>query len=69
MRPTAPALSVVLPAFNEELNIERAVRTSAEAVAPLVPEFEIVAVDDGSRDRTRSILEGLGRRWENGSGS
>lgn len=60
MSPTAPSLSVILPAYNEELNIERAVRTSAEAVAPLVPDFEIVAVDDGSRDRTPAILEKLG---------
>ncbi len=55
----APALSVVLPAYNEEGNIERAVRDAAAAVAPLVPDFEIVAVDDGSRDRTAAVLAGL----------
>jgi len=59
MSPTSPALSVILPAFNEELNIERAVRSSAEAVAPLVADYEIVAVDDGSQDRTPRILEEL----------
>lgn len=53
------ALSVILPAFNEEGNIERAVRTSADAVAPLVPDYEIVAVDDGSRDETPAILSRL----------
>lgn len=66
MSPTNPALSVVLPAFNEEGNIERALRSSAEAVAPLVEDYELVAVDDGSRDRTPEILaelrEELGRR-------
>jgi glycosyltransferase involved in cell wall biosynthesis len=67
--PTQPinkALSVILPAYNEEGNIELAVRSSAAAVAPLVEDFEIVAVDDGSRDRTPSILarlkEELGNR-------
>ena len=59
MTPTTKTLSVILPAYNEEGNIERAVRSSAEAVAPMVEDFEIVAVDDGSRDRTPSILAGL----------
>jgi glycosyltransferase involved in cell wall biosynthesis len=57
--PTKKALSVILPAYNEEGNIERAVRSSAEAVAPLVQDFEIVAVDDGSRDQTPRILARL----------
>jgi glycosyltransferase involved in cell wall biosynthesis len=56
---TKKALSVILPAYNEEGNIERAVRSSAEAVGPLVENYEIVAVDDGSRDRTPSILARL----------
>ena len=59
MNPTTKALSVILPAYNEEGNVERAVRSSAEAVAPLVEDFEIVAVDDGSRDQTPSILDRL----------
>lgn len=54
-----PALSIILPAFNEEGNIERAVRTSADAVAPLVDSYELVVVDDGSRDETPQILSRL----------
>jgi len=56
---STPAISVVLPAFNEEGNIERAVRSSAKAVAPLVSDYELVVVDDGSRDETPNILESL----------
>lgn len=56
---STPALSVVLPAFNEEGNIERAVRSSAEAIAPLVDSYELVVVDDGSRDQTPAILSRL----------
>jgi glycosyltransferase involved in cell wall biosynthesis len=59
MSPTNPALSIILPAFNEEGNIERALRSSAEAVAPLVEDYELVAVDDGSRDATPGILAEL----------
>ena len=59
MSPTTKTLSVILPAYNEEGNIERAVRSSAEAVAPLVEDFEIVTVDDGSSDGTPSLLARL----------
>jgi glycosyltransferase involved in cell wall biosynthesis len=54
-----PALSIVLPAYHEEGNIERAVRDAAAAAADLAPPYEIVVVDDGSRDRTGEILAGL----------
>jgi glycosyltransferase involved in cell wall biosynthesis len=54
-----PALSIVLPAYNEEGNIERVVRDAAAAAAELAPPYEIVEVDDGSRDRTREILARL----------
>jgi dolichol-phosphate mannosyltransferase len=56
---TRPALSLVLPAFNEDGNIARAVRDAAAAAAPLVGDYEVVVVDDGSRDRTAAVLEGL----------
>lgn len=54
-----PALSIVLPAYNEEGNIERVVRDAAAAAADLAPPYEIVVVDDGSRDRTGEILARL----------
>ncbi len=60
----SPELSVVLPAYNEEGNIERAVRDAAAACQRLVREFEVVVVDDGSRDRTPVILAGLERELE-----
>jgi dolichol-phosphate mannosyltransferase len=56
---TTPRLSLVLPAYNEEANIERAVREAAAAAAALTPDFEVVIVDDGSRDATAARLGGL----------
>jgi glycosyltransferase involved in cell wall biosynthesis len=53
------ALSVVLPAYNEEANIERVVRDCAAYLDERVPDYELVVVNDGSRDRTREILERL----------
>jgi dolichol-phosphate mannosyltransferase len=57
--PTALRLSLVLPAYNEEGNIERAVREAAAAAATLTPDYELVVVDDGSRDATGARLGAL----------
>jgi dolichyl-phosphate beta-glucosyltransferase len=50
-------LSVVIPAYNEESRIEKALRSAAEFVAGLDFAAEIVVVDDGSRDDTSGIVE------------
>jgi glycosyltransferase involved in cell wall biosynthesis len=53
-------ISVVLPAYNEEDNIERQVRSVNEVLGDLAfDDWEIVVVDDGSADGTRAICEGL----------
>ncbi len=49
-----PALSIVVPAYNEEATIE----TLLARVESLPIDKEILVVDDGSRDRTREILAG-----------
>jgi glycosyltransferase involved in cell wall biosynthesis len=54
-----PALSIVLPAYNEDANIARAVRAAAAAAAALPGEWEVVVVDDGSRDGTAAVLQSL----------
>ncbi|WP_369941382.1 glycosyltransferase family 2 protein [Xanthomonas medicagonis] len=53
-----PSLSVVVPVFNERDNVPPLV---AEIVAALrgTTDFEIVYVDDHSRDDTLAVLEGL----------
>jgi len=49
----APALSVVVPCYNEEANLDVLVeRTTAACSAAVGNDFEIVLVNDGSRDRT-----------------
>ncbi len=45
-------LSIVVPAFNESAGIQAAIRTLAEVAGALPYRFEIVVVDDGSRDET-----------------
>jgi glycosyltransferase involved in cell wall biosynthesis len=55
-------VSIVLPAFNEEANIAQAIAEATETGERLCAEFEIVVVDDGSRDATRSIVRGAASR-------
>ena len=48
-------LSCVVPAHNEEANLEDFVRALAQAAGRLTPEFEIIIVNDGSRDATHAV--------------
>jgi glycosyltransferase involved in cell wall biosynthesis len=59
-----PGLSIVLPCYEEEENVARAISTAADAAACVSTEFEIVVVDDGSSDRTSEITS----RFVTGSG-
>ena len=52
-----PPVSVVMPAFNEEATIAPAVRSILQLE---YPEFEVIVVNDGSRDGT---LEALTREF------
>jgi glycosyltransferase involved in cell wall biosynthesis len=54
-----PGISAVLPAYDEEALIERTVTCVAAVLRRLVPWFEIVVTNDGSRDRTGDILARL----------
>lgn len=57
-----PAVSFVVPALNEEGNIESTVQTILEAGGQSCQDFEIVLVNDGSTDRTGAIIDGLAAR-------
>ena len=54
-----PRLSVVLPAFNERDNLEVVVDRAVEVLPPLIDTFEVIVVDDGSRDGTGDIAREL----------
>ncbi|HJU06058.1 MAG TPA: glycosyltransferase family 2 protein [Nitrospiraceae bacterium] len=55
----SPLLSVVVPCYNEEAVIRETHRRLAEALMKAGCRFEIVYVNDGSRDHTLSILIGI----------
>jgi glycosyltransferase involved in cell wall biosynthesis len=52
-------ISAVMPAYNEEANLEQSVGRMAQALATYTRGFEIIVVDDGSRDGTAALLERL----------
>ncbi len=54
-----PCLSVVVPAFNEEEGIARFHQELSAVMQALGESWEVIYVDDGSRDRTRSVIETL----------
>ena len=51
-----PTLSVVIPVFNEAENITTLHARLSGVLKDLVPDYEIVVVDDGSRDESPAIL-------------
>ncbi len=55
--PPIPLLSVVVPLYNEGVNVDRLHRRLAAALAPLGDPYELVFVDDGSRDATPRLLD------------
>jgi len=59
--PRRPGLSIVMPAYNEEATIVRAIRSAAAAGEGLAETYEVIIVDDGSRDRTAECVEAEAR--------
>jgi len=59
---TAPVLSVVVPAYNEAGALASTLDMIAPHLAALVPHYEIVVVDDGSRDATAQIAADCAQR-------
>jgi cellulose synthase/poly-beta-1,6-N-acetylglucosamine synthase-like glycosyltransferase/peptidoglycan/xylan/chitin deacetylase (PgdA/CDA1 family)/spore germination protein YaaH len=49
-----PAVSIIVPAYNEEVN---AVATIQSLLKTDYPSFEIIFVDDGSKDKTFAVVE------------
>jgi polyisoprenyl-phosphate glycosyltransferase len=55
-------LSAVVPCYNEEAVLDRLLAVLTEQLGAITPDFEIILVDDGSRDRTLAALRVAAQR-------
>src|SRR5438045_5467653 len=60
--PLSHALTIIIPAYNEERGIRPVVEQVRDAMEAFEYHFEIVIVDDGSKDRTGDEARATGAR-------
>ena len=56
------SLSIFFPAYNEEANIGATITTAVDVAEQLNIPYEIIVVNDGSKDRTGEIAESFSRQ-------
>jgi glycosyltransferase involved in cell wall biosynthesis len=54
---TSESLSIFFPCYNEEKNVEAMIDKAVEVCQKLDRDYEIIAVNDGSSDRTKELAE------------
>jgi len=52
-------ISVFFPAYNEEANIKKTVTRAVKILEQIARKWEIIVIDDGSKDRTGAIVKRL----------
>lgn len=58
-----PHLSVVIPAYNEEQRLPKTLRRTLPFLKQTGTSFELVVVDDGSRDKTVDVVRSLQKEY------
>lgn len=53
------SISLVFPAYNEELNIEKSISEAIRVLTQYADKFEVIVVNDGSADKTAEIVNRL----------
>ena len=59
MNKTPPLISIVIPVYNEEKNLEALIGRLRPVVRSIGKPYEIILIDDGSRDGSLEILKGF----------
>jgi glycosyltransferase involved in cell wall biosynthesis len=57
-----PSISAFFPAYNEEANIGPLCLKTAEALKKVASRYEVIAIDDGSRDGTAAVVKALHKK-------
>ena len=58
-------LSLFLPAYNEEANIAETIEKCDAVMKTVAEKYEILVVEDGSKDKTAKVVEGLLKKYPN----
>jgi glycosyltransferase involved in cell wall biosynthesis len=56
-------LSISFPAYNEAANIGAAIEDAVRVASGLTDDFEVIVVDDGSKDRTAEVVREYAARY------
>lgn len=59
---TKKRLSIMVPAYNEEGNLENTIKEIKKGIGKNITDYEIIIFDDGSSDKTGKIAEALAKK-------
>lgn len=59
-----PSISFFMPAHNEEENIVEAIHKAFTVLKKATHDYEVIIVDDGSRDKTRNLVLKLQKKYK-----
>jgi len=51
------SLSIIVPCYNEEGNVEATLRDIEDAIKGVIEDYEIIIINDSSRDRTKDVID------------
>ena len=64
-RYSVPEISVFFPAYNEEKNLRNTIKKTVAVLKRIARKWEVLIVDDGSKDGTGQIAQELARKHKN----
>ena len=60
---STPSLTVAITAYNEEKTIEKSLTTVLEAIPENIQDYEIIIINDASKDGTGRIIDELAKKY------